>query len=499
MKYTRMLLCEKSSERLLRSVVDGIQRFFAAVLHLVLAVLLVQGFSPLVHGQTSELQQSRPPDQETQEGLLPRLHGLISIQEAEQLAKKGKHQAAESIYDQLLADDPNNIQVRLNRAFVRAWQGKHDTAQADFLKIIETQPEHLGALIGLGYDLAWSRQHQRAQQRFQQALDIAPDQLDAKKGQAFAALWAGDSTLALQRFEKITGDTPDDPEAWQGLAQAQLASRQHRSARTSFQQVIALDPMRPGARGQLEAVRDTPTVLEATLWGGYTYHQENSVDDAGLRSAELAGWPSKDLRLWLRYDNALTLDNPGLVRAGDDIPSTYVGALLNWGGKYTSRLEVGTRELSGSIDQSLYQAEHVTYLPDARTVKVGGYVGPRDDDSTDWNIYSGFGFPANERLRLEPNLFYTKIGGSDEREWRFLLAGDYQLDPGWRVSGGAAYGRVNSNLPSASGGLWSGHVLLSAPLAQAHRVYFLLRHESPASIDDFTTLAIGVTFRLEGD
>lgn len=130
-------------------------------------------------------------------------------------------------------------------------------------------------------------------------------------------------------------------------------------------------------------------------------------------------------------------------------------------------------------------------------MKLGGFLGPRDDDTTDLNIYAGLGFPYGPRFRIEPTFFYTETGGLDENEWRLLLSGEYRFDRGWKLVGGLSSGEIESEVPGASGNLWGGYLLALAPLGDAHRIYLLFRYEAPASADPFAVIALGLSFRLE--
>lgn len=416
-----------------------------------------------------------------------------TIQEAARLSLAGDHAAAEAIYDRLLKADPNNIQARVNRGHTRSQQGKYKAAQEDFLVVLKANPKNVDVLTDLGYIFAWSGEYAKAEERFRQTLQIEPSRIDAKKGLAFVSLWSGDAKEAILRFEKITKEHPRDAEAAVGLAQALLAAGHHRRARKAFRHALVLEPGRTDAMQGLEAVRDAPSPLEFTLWGGHTF----DGGDTGLRSAEMAGWPAQDIRLWIRYDNALSLDNPGLVRKGEEIPSIHVGGLTNWMKNFTTRLELGQRELEDNIDQTLYQGEQIFYLPRGISMKLGGFLGPRDDDNTDWNIYTGLGFPFGPRSRFEPTLFYTKTDELEEKEWRLLLSGEYRFNRGWRVVSGIAFGRLESDLPGASENLWGGYLMTLAPLGEAHRAYLLFRYEEPANADPFAIVALGFTLRLE--
>ncbi len=478
----------------------------------------------------------------------PAIAAEVTLNEAARLAVAGEPAAAEALYDRLLETDPDHLEARLGRAHVRSWQGKHASAEKDFFVVLKKDPKNVDALTGLGFSLAWAGQPQEGEERFRQAIQIEPGRLDALKGFAFTALWQENAQEAVRRFEAVLQKFPDDAEVWVGFGQAQLAaggasgaarkaferalqlepgrrdaldgievarkadgkdsqgaddavrlgwdrlaSGHHRGARRAFLQALEIEPGRRDALVGIDAVRSAPTPLELSLWGGHTFNG----GDTGLRSLEVAGWSTPDLRFWTRYDNALSLDNPALVRQGKKIPSLFAGGLANWGGKYTTKLEVGRRELPGRIDQSLYLAEQVVYLPDARSLKVGGFLGLRDDDQTDWNLYLGYGFPATPRLRFEPTLFYTKTDRFGENEKRLLFAGEYRFDQGRRLGAGLALGRFESEIPGVSGALWAAHLIGSLPLGDAHRASLLIRHETPPNGEAFTTIALGLTFRLE--
>lgn len=473
--------------------------------------------------------------------------GEVSLDEAARLAVSGEHAAAEALYSRLLEADPGRLEAYIGRGHVRSWQGKHASAEEDFLAVLKKEPENVDALTGLGYNLTWSGRFREGEEPFRRALQIEPDRLDALKGHALAAFQQGNAVEALLRYEAVLQKFPDDVEAWVGLGRARLAagaaekgrqaferalqvepgrrdalegieiarkterkgpsdadasarvgwdklaSGHHREARRAFLRSLALEPGRTDALAGIDAVREAPVPFEVSLWGGHTFNG----GDTGLRSLEVAGWPGRDHRLWIRYDNALSLDNPALVRLGKKIPSFFAGGLANWKENYTTKLEAGYRELPDGIDQRLYLAEQVIHLPDARSIKAGGLLALRDDDRTDWNTYMGFGFPMTSRLRLEPTLFYTRGGPVDENEKRFLLAGEYRFERGRRIGAGLALGRFESEIPGASGGLWAAHFIGILPLGDAHRATFLIRHETPPNGEAFTTIALGLTFRLE--
>ncbi|MFQ5598760.1 MAG: tetratricopeptide repeat protein [Nitrospiria bacterium] len=418
-----------------------------------------------------------------------------SLQEADKLARSGHHAEAETVYDTLLQDNPNDLKARLGRAHVRAWRGRQKSAQSDFLAALKADPRNTDALVGLGYSYAWSGDHDRAETRFQEALQVDPSRGDAKKGAAYNALWGEKIQEAIHRFQTITRDNPEDTEALVGLGRAFLEADRTAEAKKAFEETLRIAPGNKDARQGLEALRHSPPHLDLSLWLGHTSHGGGT----GLRTLEISGLIKRDLRLWARYDNALSLDNPALVREGRKIPSYFIGALINWGKIYTTRLEIGTRELRDEIDQDLFQGEHVVYLPEGYSLKFGGLLGPKENDGTDWNVYTGIGIPLKPHLSLYPTFYYTKTGGIDETEWRILLPVEYRFREGWRAGVYPLLGHVSSVIPNASGTVWGFSSVLSAPLRKDHEGHLLIRYEEPVSSRAFTIVALGITLKLGRD
>ncbi len=431
--------------------------------------------------------------------LFPPKAAGASLEEAAQFSLSGDHATAEDIYDKLLHADPNSLEARLKRAYVRSWQGNQALAQDDFLTILKTEPKNLDALVGLGYSLAWSKKHDRAESRFQEALQIDPSRIDALKGFAFTALWRGNADEAVRRFQMASRQAPDDPEAFVGLGNALGAVGEPAQAKEAFQNALELEPGRKDALEALNAIKAQEEPMQAlswefSVWGGSTSNGGGS----GLRTIEIAAWPTRDLRLWVRYDNALSLDNPALVREGKKIPSLIVGGLANWGGIYTTRLEVGQRDLLNNVEQNLFQAEQVVSLPGASSFKVGGFLGRRNDGrSDDWNVYTGIGFPLVSHFRIDPTIFYTKTGGVDETEWRFLLPVEYRSLKGYGFEIHLASGRTDSSIRGASGSLWSATTIISFPVRVATEGHLLVRQESGPALGQFTTVSAGLTHKFD--
>lgn len=261
---------------------------------------------------------------------------------------------------------------------------------------------------------------------------------------------------------------------------------------------IALSPL---ALASVSAQTSTPRpLLETTVWGGYSTFAGGAATDkanrTGLRSLEVAIWPSARLRIFGAYENSLSLDNLALVRSRQSVPTWRGGALLNWSGNLTTVLQGARRTLPGGIGQSMLEAEQVVYLPSGTALKAGGWVGPRDDKRTEWLGHAGFNVPLGARWRAEPTVFYAATGIPGERSWRVLLNGEVRLGSDVLVALGAAGGQNRSIDPTLTGPVTDLYVRASAPIAGANRMHLLLRRERAAGARDLTTIGLGATLTL---
>jgi Tfp pilus assembly protein PilF len=426
--------------------------------------------------------------------------GQASQANAQRLQSAGDFAAAEAAYDRQLQADPANVAARLGRGHVRSWQRKFDAAKADFQEVLRADPKNISASNGLGYALAWSGAYPEAESRFKQTLAIAPYQPEALEGLAYVALWRGDATEAVRRFQALQASSPANAGIAVGLGQAHLAAGDRTAARAAFELALSREPGREDAKQGLRAASDA-TRFEATLFAGHTRFDSGPGDPAtsknGIRFAELAYAPSADRRFWVQYDNGLSLDNADLARQNREAATYYAGALVHYLGRYTTRLELGHRNLPGDIGQVVLRGEQVFFLPSDYTAKAGAWLGHREDGRNERIFHAGVGIPASKALRLEPTVFYSRTGVPGEKQWRGLLAGEYAFDTGYRIGGGFSAGRAYTALEDHD--VRDVFLNASAPFAGRHRAHLFLRHEDLGFGKKTSVIGLGVTLAFPGE
>ena len=409
---------------------------------------------------------------------------------AEVLAESGDTAAMEAAYRKILETDPGDTRARLGYATALSWQGKHQQAETQFSKVLQEQPSSLDALIGRGYNFAWNKQFDRAEEQFRKAIDLAPDNLGAQKGLGFTYLWNDRPAEALEVLEPLEQAAPDDAELHAAIGQAHLDLNHLDDAEDSFERALILAPGRPDAAGGLALIRGQKKTFDLIAWVGDTSNDGGS----GLRELIAGYWFSTDTRIWARYDNSLSLDNPALARSGEKAETYYLGAFTSIHEHWRGVVELGTRDLPDDADQQIYKLEIINFN-DRNVFKLGGQVSPHSDNYTDDLIYSTYGFPVSDHWRLEPALFLSRSGLAEDKEWRAILFTEYASPSRWIAGFSAGGGRISSDIPTAEGSVFTANAQLSYPIGQKNKLNFSVRYEDAPTIS-YTTVLAGIAIFL---
>lgn len=123
-----------------------------------------------------------------------------------------KYDAALARYDTALTRDPHNTEVELERAKVLLWSRRYDEAILGFDRVLKTSPREPWALCGTAQAYQWSGRRRDARPYYERALAADPAMKEALLGLAYLDLEDGDTTAALDRVHRLKQSDPADPE-----------------------------------------------------------------------------------------------------------------------------------------------------------------------------------------------------------------------------------------------------------------------------------------------
>ncbi|MEZ4827738.1 MAG: tetratricopeptide repeat protein [Bacteroidia bacterium] len=387
----------------------------------------------------------------------------------------------------------SDISSQLDHAFQLAWNQEFEPAKAAFAQMLRQHPQNADALSGMAYTLAWNGEFAQAKSFFQKLSSLYPDNPEGEKGLAYVALWEGNEKEAIRRFQAMLDKNPFQDEYILAIAQAYASLGKQKQARLFFDSTLELAPQRSEITHFLHGVQESPALLEADVWGGYTNLQ--GTDKLGLRAAQLTWRPAKAYRLWARYDNSLTLDNFALVQNNRGAGTAYLGGINDWNSRLTTRLEVGQRFWEEGSNQTIIQGEQVVFPGGGYAVKAGGFVAVGNERFTEKMLFVGGNIPVNQSFALEPVYFLSNTGQSIV-ENRLMISGKLRIQDKYALDAGLIYGRTALIGQHAGSNIGGTNIVFRMPMGKQHWLQFLFRYERQNG-QNFTTAAMGIRFRLE--
>lgn len=180
----------------------------------------------------------------------PPLEPRLILAEAEILMNAKLHAQALAVYDEALADRPNDTDLLYGRSLVHERSGNFIAAEADLLAILAQDGEDGRALNALGYMLTVNTdRYEEAHKLIGAALDFAPDDAAVIDSKGWVLFKLGKAQEALGYLEDALAKAPD-PEISAHLGEVLWTLGEHEKARAVWDKALIRDP-------------DHPAVLEA--------------------------------------------------------------------------------------------------------------------------------------------------------------------------------------------------------------------------------------------
>jgi tetratricopeptide (TPR) repeat protein len=301
-----------------------------------------------------------------------------------------KYDAALQRYDAALTHDPHNTAVELERAKVMLWSQRYDEAIRGFDRVLKATPQEPWALCGTAQAYHWSGHAVEAREFYERSLAADPAMKEALLGLAYLDLGDGDTTKALDRVNLLKQSHPADPEVVE-------LDKQVRRARAPWVQI--------GWDGSADS--DDNTMYTYRAEGGFSIPARMDLR-FGHAHADLHG-PA--------FDN--TVPPPVLVNPDANASADTLYGVLGWQPKARHRgeLRLGAMTLSDSSGGE-------------RTTGLGGvsYVFPMAS-------WTGRAAVVRDPLLYSPEILDNEI---DVASVTFFGSG--RAAPRVQVEAGAGYG-----------------------------------------------------------
>lgn len=145
-------------------------------------------------------------------------------QDADAAARRGDFATAASAYEQLIAEYPASVALRLDFADALKGDRQWERAVNEYKEVIKRRPKNAEAVLGLGTVQRWQGNLEEARQTYAQARELAPQNADGLLGLA--------DTYALDHDYNAAGKLYEQAEQlWPGDSSVQQAAHDFRRQR----------------------------------------------------------------------------------------------------------------------------------------------------------------------------------------------------------------------------------------------------------------------------
>jgi predicted O-linked N-acetylglucosamine transferase (SPINDLY family) len=174
-----------------------------------------------------------------------------AIDRAMQLHQAGRFQEAESLYRQVLAQQPNHPDALHLLGVLAGQVGRLDLATDLINQAIAAAPGNADYHCNLGFFLQSQGRIDQAIASFQRAIEIKPDMPVAHNNLGIALTSSGQLPQAIASCQRAIEIKPDYPEAHYNLGNAFLHSQQFEQAIACYQRALQIKPNYPEAYNNL--------------------------------------------------------------------------------------------------------------------------------------------------------------------------------------------------------------------------------------------------------
>ncbi|MBK8425595.1 MAG: tetratricopeptide repeat protein [Lewinellaceae bacterium] len=416
------------------------------------------------------------------------------LAEAKRLAEAGQHFEAQKMYNTILLNNPDQLDALIGAGYNLSWAGRHEEARKKFESALKIDPKNADALIGHGYNLAWNKQYAAAKSPFQMLNRYNPGNVEARKGLGYVYLWQGNGQVAIRYFEDLLLENPENVEYHVALAQAFMLEKQIKKARTTLQAALAIEPSHRVANDLFQNTHAVAVPVELDIWTGYS--ETGDMGTFNLRTVQLTAQVTKKMRMYLKYDNSLSLDLASLVRTNQEAQAFSIGAVIPSGPKLISRVEYGARFLPDNAIQQVFSTEQVYFLSDKISLKGGGFVGLSSKINNEWLAYCSVRVPISTVYAIEPYYFFARVEGAPRSENRFMLNNQFRSKKGYELNIGALYGIAGLPRDAAQDKIYGSYITTILPFSRTVWGQASVRWEKFPT-GDLLAFGFGVKLRLE--
>ena len=166
---------------------------------------------------------------------------MAKIDDVIELLKSGKLVQAKSILEEIIKNDPTNIDALYNLGMCFTELGHPEKAIPLLKRCVELKPDFDNAFVALGFAYERTNNSENAKKYFLEAIKIDPNNSYALRNLGGLFGKSSDLEKAIYYLEKSYRINPSDPTTVYGLGHIYKTMEEHEKADEFFRKVLILD------------------------------------------------------------------------------------------------------------------------------------------------------------------------------------------------------------------------------------------------------------------
>ena len=221
-----------------------------------------------------------------------------------------------------------------------SWQGNYDEAIAIYQQLIDENPKDIEAMLGLAAVLSWQKKYQESGAMYQKVHDMRPDIPDGQLGLLRLKAWQGEHAAAEEGLKDLHSKYPQRFDILMLLGQVTAWQKKYKASVEYYKKALAIHPENPEATKQLATtykwMKNTKEGVK--LYGQILEKDPNNID-ALMGTGILLSQDGKNKEAIVYLEKARDADpNRADVRA-------MLGTLYSW----NAQLDDAVTELQKSV------------------------------------------------------------------------------------------------------------------------------------------------------
>lgn len=168
----------------------------------------------------------------------------------------GEYDAEIAKHQEMVAQDPTNLDAAYQLGNYLAWDGRYDEAIQLYNQVLEKEPDYKDAEIGIARVYAWKGQQKEAIKKYEEIIAKDPKNFEAYQGLGNLALWINDFAKSIDYFKKSLAINSEDIVSLKGIGRAYLGRGDRRQAEEYF------------TKAQILEIKQTPLPLILAIVAG---------------------------------------------------------------------------------------------------------------------------------------------------------------------------------------------------------------------------------------